>query len=153
MAKPQTLAPGSYHLSGFTMLELLVVLLIVSLLAAAMPLAMTRVLTARRVDNLAAQIVTSVRDAQGLSRVRGVPVTLQLQGSRLRCVPADERRCRVSWGSAITVRLVDAQGQSMGGLTVLPDGTAQGAAFEVSAGRQVRRMIVSSLTGRIRNAG
>lgn len=135
------------RVAGFTLLELLVVMAIVTLLAAALPAALNRSLPGRRVAVTTDRLVAGVRDAQAASVLSGQPVTLELQS---RGFAFSHRAARAgSFAASTRVVLTDTEGRPAREITVFPDGSAQGGRFEIVDGPHRRTVIVSPLTGRV----
>jgi hypothetical protein len=122
------------------------VLTILVLMASLFPLAMNRVLPARRVDAAARTMWSALRHAQSLSAVSGREVTLTVQGRRVE-VPSAQR----SWSLPVAAAApgVAAGADSRMQVAFYPDGTSGGATIELRAGKRVRTVTVSALTGRL----
>lgn len=140
---PGTSATGR---GGFTLIELLVVLTILVLIASLFPLAMNRILPARRVDAAARTMWSALRHAQSLSTVIGREVTVTVQGRRVE-VPSAQR----SWNLPVAATAPDVApgADSRMHVAFFPDGTSGGATMEIRAGKRMRTVTVSALTGRI----
>lgn len=138
--------------SGFTLLELMVVMAILVLVATLLPLALDRALPGHRVATTAERLMSLVREAQGSSVVSGRPVTLQVQGHEL--VTQDAANSAAigrpfSFPTSTTVSLKDLEGRAAAALVVYPDGSAQPARFDVEDSGRHRAVIVSAVTGRV----
>ncbi len=119
---------------AFTLLELLVVMAIVAMAAAAVPLALDRLLPARRVAVAADRLRAAVREAQTSSLLSGRPITLDL--------------AQISLPRSVHVSLQGA-GPPTGTLIVFPDGSAQNARLAVAEGEHLSVVRVSALTGHV----
>src|SRR5436305_102535 len=97
-------APGSHphrtdgsRRSGFTLLELMVVLLVLVMAAALFPLALDRALPARRVTTTADHLIAAVRNAQAVSTASGRPVTLTINAQGLSVGAREAGEARARW--------------------------------------------------------
>jgi len=142
---------GEQHAWGFTLLELIVVLAIVALMAGMVPLALGRALPGRRVAATAERLVALVDEAQAESEARGRPLRLKLVDRTLIADPSEARSALqpVSWADSTKVTLTDGLGRATPALVVYPDGSTDGAQFQVVDGSHQARVQVSALTGRI----
>jgi general secretion pathway protein H len=130
-------ATGSGRCHGFSLIELLVVLLILVLLTGLMPLAIERMVPARRIAAVCQDLESRLRDLQSLALASGRETVLTPDTLHL---PAD-----------ITLRLLDnVSGRSLTDLTFFTDGSSTGGRFEVAYGARHRTIIVSRILGRVR---
>jgi prepilin-type N-terminal cleavage/methylation domain-containing protein len=129
---------------GFTLMELLVVIVILVLLSSALPLALDRTLPSRRVLATTRQLIAAIRNAQSLSAACGRPVQLQLSGAELAGEGIFAR-----FPVTTHVTLQGADGVSLNALSVYPEGTSTEARIVVSERAHQRTLYLSSLTGRI----
>jgi general secretion pathway protein H len=133
--------------SGFTLLELMVVIAIMAALTALFPLALNRFVPARRVDAAARALVADLRLAQARSVASGKPVTVEptAHGYRIASVAARE------WRSSTEIALKSLDGSAgMPALRVFADGSSTGGRFTIRDGERERAVTVSELTGRLR---
>ncbi len=131
---------------GFTLLELLVVLAIISAIAAAFPLALNRFVPARRVDAAARILLADIRLAQARAVIMDRPVVLEASAHGYH-IGADVMR---EWNPSTSLALHSADGaQPIDSLRLFPDGSTNGAQLVISDGQRMRSVRVSPLTGRV----
>lgn len=138
--------------SGFTLLELMVVMAILVLVATLLPMALDRALPGHRVATTAERLMSLVREAQGSSVVSGRPVTLTVQGHEL--VTQDGATSAAigrpfSFPTSTNVSLIDLEGRAATALVVYPDGSTQPVRFDIEDSGRRRAVIVSAVTGRV----
>lgn len=128
---------------GFTLLELLVVLTLLVLLAAAWPLAGSRLLPAQALRNEAASLYATVRLARSDALVHdsSTVVTVLDDGRGYRYGTTDHR---LSSGVRLTL---DPAGS--GTLTFFPDGSSTGGHLILRSGARASEVTVGPLTGRV----
>lgn len=142
----RTLGTGSER--GFTLLELMVVMAILVMIAAAFPFAIDRAMPGHRVAAITQRLGSMVRAAQVSSLASGKPVTVRLEGRDR--VAADNSFVKdQAIPASVAVSMEDPDGRVIPGLVLYPDGSAQGARIEVNEGDRRGVVVVSALTGRV----
>lgn len=121
--------------SGFTLLELLVVLGIMLMMAAAFPLVLDRALPGRRVTIATTHLVAAIRAAQARSVTQGKPVSVQLATLTASLSPSTH------------VSFVDSNGVPLSSLRLYPDGSATGGRLRVVDGSHDSILVVNAITG------
>ncbi len=137
---------------GFTLLELIVVLSIMVLMAGVLPLALNRMLPARRAALAAEQLTADITWLQIRSSATGARgrISLTPTGYRLE-VRAQQKEVDLAASTTLRFMRVD-NDADLGDLTVYPDGTCSPARITVvDSGRRVS-LSISMLTGRVRRA-
>lgn len=123
---------------GMTLIELLTVLAILAMLAGLFPLAIQRMIPARRLAAATQSLTLQLRELQSQSAASGRPLQLTLENAQ-------------RTGIAVTLK-ADSQSQPSQVVTMYPDGTSSGGAFELRSGSHTASVIVSHLTGQVRRA-
>ncbi|MEJ0037694.1 MAG: prepilin-type N-terminal cleavage/methylation domain-containing protein [Gammaproteobacteria bacterium] len=136
-------APCARRQSGFTLMELLVVVAILVLLSSALPLALDRALPGRRVMATTQKLQSAIRDAESLSVARGRPVRLEFRDSGM------SGDLSLQFPSTTRVVLKDGDGLELHALSVYPEGTATEANIFVSERTHLRTLHLSGVTGRV----
>jgi general secretion pathway protein H len=137
---------------GFTLLELMVVMAILVMIAAAFPLALDHAMPGRRVSTTAERLVARIHEAQDLSLMSGRPYRLTLQDHGLL---TQDTTTLATMGHALLfppstqVSLFNTERQAVPALLVYPDGSAQAGQFSVADGAYRSSVLVSSVTGRV----
>jgi len=133
--------------SGFTLLELLVVLAIMVLITAAWPLASSRVFAAQHLRNESQQLAGAIRLAEVTARVTGTPqeLTISQEGKNYQ-IAAESRELP----DGLTLRIRgESMGSSSGRLLVFPDGSSNGGVLDLSAQNRTTTLRVLPATGRV----
>jgi general secretion pathway protein H len=140
------------QLRGFTLLELLVVLVIGVLLVSLAPPLLSGLSGATELRGAARQVAAGLRSArnEAVSRQREAALTLDLEQHRFG-VTGDPREIALPERLAIQLytaqeELVDA---TSGGIRFFPDGSSTGGAITVSGPKRAYRVNVDWLTGAI----
>jgi prepilin-type N-terminal cleavage/methylation domain-containing protein len=136
--------------SGFTLLEMLVVLSILVLVTSLFPWAWNRMVPARRVAVTTERISAAVRDAQVKSAWIGVPVRPRVKDHALAASSVSGPAELTALPASIQVRLNDPLGRELDELVVFPDGSARAGQFEIEDQLGHHYSVsVSGLTGRV----
>ena len=141
--------------SGFTLIELMVVLAIMVLVASALPLALNRALPARRVAVAADKLVADIRWLQTQSTMLGRPARISIleSGYQLKLESTDRSRdVALAKSTALSLRARE-DGRIVKELLIYPDGTSSAGRFEVSDSGRHATVEISMLTGRARRIG
>ena len=126
--------------AGFTLLELLVVLAVIALIAAAVPVALRQMMPAQQLKVAAADLATQLRDLQSTAVRTGRTQAFGAQTAR-----------EVPPGITIEMFAPGAGTLSMRAIDFHPDGSTSGGRIVLSSGERRRELQVSALTGRVRN--
>lgn len=140
---PMSSAGGSPAQGGFTLFELLVVMLIVVLSAVAIAAALPRTGAGPAVDLAAVRVADGFKKARMRAVSRGTTVAL--------VIDADQHSYRIGPAGPV-IHLPDTVSITPLHSAVIrffPDGGADPAAVRLIAGGQTRRVEVSPLTGRV----
>jgi general secretion pathway protein H len=139
---PVTSATGS---RGFTLLELLVVLTILVLMAAAWPLAARRLFPGQQLRNAAQSFVADVRIARLTSRTTGTPQGITVDDTGTAYITASGTHL-LSSGVLMRVRTEPAYDSRR--VQFYPDGSTSGAILDFELPSRSVSVAVSPLTGR-----
>jgi general secretion pathway protein H len=141
---PVTSATGS---AGFTLLELLVVLAIMVLIAAAWPLASSRVFAAQHMRNESQQLAGAIRVAQMTARITGQPQELRVyEEGRAYRIAADTHELPV--GLTLSIRGQSAE-TSAERFLLFPDGSSSGETLAISFQERTSTVRILPATGRV----
>lgn len=141
MAMPAISATGSAPKpsTGFTLIELMVVLAIIVLLIAAIPFAANRLLPSRRVATTMDRLLQDMRwlEAQSIASGAAGRLTLESRGYRLHVGSTAESR-QLPASTVVRIRAV-ADNRPLTDLAVFPDGTRASGILEVEdSGRRAQ---------------
>jgi general secretion pathway protein H len=151
-----TSATGS---RGFTLLELMVVMAIVGLMAAAVPLVFSRQsLQSRRTAAGAQLLQAALRDAQSRSILYNEPAQVSVSDRTLVVVfastrPGAAKAPRQSYSIDAPLSVARDMAGTVGPVILYPDGSASGAILRVGDGAQQASVSISAISGRISIVG
>ena len=137
--------------AGMTLLELLVVMALLAMLAGLFPLALQRMVPARRLTTVARTLVVDLRDLQSRAALAGVPLklTVDSEGYGLQQVARDSStHVRLPPDVRMTLK-ESSHTQPITTLIMYPDGSSSGGEFELRIEQRLAKIDVSSLTGRV----
>jgi Tfp pilus assembly protein FimT len=129
----------------------MVVLAIAILLAAALPLALQRVLPARRVTAATDRMLADIRwsQAQAIASGRAAHIETADHGYAIRIGSRTERHVQLAASTSLHVQSGSPATANVV-LTLYPDGTSGGGRFELADSGRLTHIEVSLLTGRVR---
>jgi len=135
-----------------TLLELLVVIMLLAIVAALFPLAIQRMMPARRLAAAARHLTVDLRELQSQAAVSGRPLALVLEPSGYMVQEMLENSTRhVTWPEKTTATLkAAADAQPSRELVMYPDGSSSGGEIELRLGERLATVSVTATTGRVR---
>lgn len=136
-----TSATGNH---GFTLLELLVVLTILVLMAAAWPFAAPRLFPAQQLRNTAQSFVADVRSARLTARTTGTRQEITVEASGTSYATATGSRLL---SNGILMHIRGEQSSVSPSLALYPDGSTSGAIVDLALASRSLSVAVSPLTG------
>lgn len=138
--------------SGFTLVEMLVVLLIASLAFAAIPPLLSAAMPGTELKGAARQLAASLRYAryQAITERREVALILDLEGRRY-SLQGEGRVSRLpeDLSLALTTGHTEVIGERQGMIRFFPDGSSSGGRIELASGKRSSSVDVDWLTGRV----
>ena len=145
-----TSATGSAR--GFTLVEMMVVLAVLALLAASLPLAINRLVPARRTVAAADRLLADVSRMQSESASAGAPARLTLTASGYRLDFGGTRASsEVALPASTSLRLrARDEDRPLHELVVYPDGTASPGRLEIADSGRSAAVEIGMLTGSAR---
>ena len=136
--------------SGFTLVELLVVLAIAGLLVALVPPVVSALVPDFRAKAVAQEVVAELRDARGDAIARHRPITLVFSTEGYGRAGAVHRHDLPRSVSFLAVSVPPAEREADGShIDFYPDGSTSGARVRIAAGKARIDIVVDWLTGRI----
>jgi type II secretion system protein H len=132
---------------GFTLLELMVVLAIIVLMAAAWPIASAQIFGAQRLRDEAQQLAGAVRLGQMTARITGVQEELRISpDGTTYSIVTDEHH--LPHGMTLHLR-AQSEDASARPLILFPDGSSTGAVLNLSLRDRVAVLQILRMTGRL----
>jgi general secretion pathway protein H len=147
---PATWATGSRR--GFTLVELMVVLAVAALLATSIPLALNRLMPARRTIAAADRLIADVQRLQSEAASSGAVARMRMNGTGYELdIPGQRALATVTLPGSMTLRLrAREEDRPLRELVVYPDGTASPGRFEFADSGRQAVVEIGMLTGRPR---
>ncbi|SLN57907.1 GspH/FimT family protein [Oceanibacterium hippocampi] len=149
----QPMTGGLRASGGFTLLELVVALVVISFaFATVMPL-LDRAIPGARLDAASTGLVMTLREARGIAIRDGREITVNFDAAARRAM-VEGAATGDPWPNDAAVLLYDQAGRALTGtkarIVFLPDGSSSGGVIEIAATGDSRRLTVDWLTGRVR---
>lgn len=143
-------APGKAK--GFTLVELLVVLVVIGLLVAVAPLTLNRVVPSLELRTKTRELAAALRNARGaaIRDNREAALTLDVEANWYRL---DGRAREQAIPSDIELKLLTAtselEGQGAGRVRFFPDGSSTGGQITLARGDDTYYILIDWLSGRV----
>jgi general secretion pathway protein H len=138
---------------GFSLVEMLVVLAILGLAAAASGPALDAVLPARRLERAAEALRAEIDRLRGEALRTGRTLHLTLDGPANRFVSSRAGAAAIPVAAALRVDVPHTKRGEAGDIRFLPDGSSSGGRIVLTRGTASRVLVVSALTGLVRGEG
>ena len=144
--------PAGSSRSGFTVLELLVVMVVVAVAASSVLVLYRKPSAAMEVKAAALVTASRFRDLRALAVSTGTQRAAQIDVAR-RVITYGDGRAPVNINRAITMTVTAADSETLSssraGLRYFPNGSSTGATIEFHAERQSYEVRINWLTGRV----
>jgi general secretion pathway protein H len=150
--RPKTWSAGSRGAAGFSLLELLAVLLIAGLLLAVVPPLVSRAVPGVQLKSVTRTLVGALRHSRSLAISRAKPAGLAVDlDAREVVVPGRTRPIPIPDQVDIEVTVAQSQMPSaaVAGIAFFPDGSSTGGRITLSRDRVRYRIDVDWLTGKV----
>lgn len=136
---------------GFSLVELMVVMLIVSMLFALVGVSITRSIRGAEVRNASRDIVAGIRHTRGQAIIHRQQQTFDVDADARTWTAAGREPVTLPEGLEITLETARSEmtGENAGGIRFYPDGASTGGSVELIAGERVWTINVSWLTGEV----
>jgi general secretion pathway protein H len=128
--------------AGFTLLELLTALAVISLTLALAPMAFDRMAPRRQLDAQSQALASGLRDLRALAQLSGTVQSARLERGALWL---GERRHALPEGIAV-------DGGALARVTFFPDGSSSGGDLLLTSAHGARQIVVRRATGRVQVA-
>ena len=155
-ALPRSPSPAARRLSaprarGFTLLEILVVILLIGIAAAAVSVSVTQGLASARINAASGEIAAGLRATRAQAIVRGSEQTFDVDVDAGTWSGAKRRNVHLPPGLrlAVTSALEDRADAHTGRIRFFPDGSSTGGHIVLTSGRRQWRVNVAWLTGQV----
>lgn len=143
--------PSTLRLGGFSLVELMVVMLIVSMLFALVGVSISRSIRGAEIRNASREIVAGIRHTRGQSIIQRQQQTFQVDADARSWTAANRETVQLPEGLDITIETARSEmtGENAGGIRFYPDGASTGGSVELIAGERSWTINVSWLTGEV----
>lgn len=137
---------------GFTLLEMLAVILLIGIAVAAVSVSVTQGLASARINAAAAELAAALRATRAQAIVRGKDQNFDLDTRTDSYLDARQRDVRLPKGMhvSITSAKEDRPNDHTGRIRFFPDGSSTGGRITLQSGRRQWHVNVSWLTGEVR---
>lgn len=151
-AMPTSRTGNAGRSPGYTLLELVIVLLIIGMCLTAIARSGMQKMPGFELRTGTAMVAAALREARSLA-IRDnqeIPVMVDVEGRTLQIgAESDERRLDSSLGLSLYTVKSEMQGRSRGAIRFFPDGSSSGGRIRLSSATQVNDVLVSWLTGHV----
>lgn len=136
---------------GFSLVELMVVMLIVSLLFAVVGVSVSRSIEGAEIRNASREIVAGIRHTRGQAIIKRQQQVFHVDADKRSWTASGQESVEIPEGLDITINTARSEltGENAGGIRFYPDGASTGGNVELQAGERVWRINVSWLTGEV----
>lgn len=136
---------------GFTLFEMLAVILLIGIAAAAVSVSVTQGLASARINAASGEIAAGLRATRAQAIVRGSEQTFDVDVDAGTWSGAKRRNVRLPPGLrlAVTSALEDRADAHTGRIRFFPDGSSTGGHIVLTSGRRQWRVNVAWLTGQV----
>ncbi|TAL85300.1 MAG: type II secretion system protein GspH [Rhodanobacter sp.] len=137
---------------GFTLLEMLAVILLIGIAVAAVSISVTKSLTSARTHAAAAELAAALRATRAQAIVRGKQQNFDLDTRADSYLDARQRDVRLPKGMRVSITSAqeDRPNDHTGRIRFFPDGSSTGGRITLQSGRRQWHVNVSWLTGEVR---
>jgi general secretion pathway protein H len=138
--------------NGFTLLEMLAVILLIGIAAAAVSISVTQGLASARVRAAGSELAGALRAARAQAIVRGHDQNFDVdtQANSYRNVKQEDVRLPKGMRVSITSAKEDQPNDHTGRIRFFPDGSSTGGRITLQSGKREWHVNVSWLTGEVR---
>jgi general secretion pathway protein H len=134
---------------GFTLIEILVVMLICTLLISLVPLGISKTTKKYQSKILVNEVVTLLANARNYSKKHNHSVTVTLEKDYLvsEYVTGNKSRANIPKNSSLILQSLDKK--KVNTITFFPNGYSSGASIQIIATNRIQVISVSGLSGKI----
>ena len=151
MRSPESRAPACRRAAGFTLIELVAVIVLIALIFAMVSLSFSKSLASAKVQAASRDLVAALRYTRGQAIVTGKSTSLELDIENNRYMVPPRRVVNLPSNMRMSLLTADNEvtGQSSGRIRFFPDGASTGGHISVFLGNDEWRINVDWLTGMV----
>ncbi|WP_376692662.1 GspH/FimT family pseudopilin [Wenzhouxiangella sp. EGI_FJ10409] len=144
-------SPARSRSGGFSLIELMVVMLIVSMLFAVVGVSVSRSVRGAEIRNASRDIVAGIRHTRGQAIIQRQQQVFHVDADARSWTAAGRDAVELPEGLDITIETARSEltGENAGGIRFYPDGASTGGSVELLAGERTWTVEVSWLTGEV----
>ena len=148
---PNYRAPACRRARGFSLIELVAVMVLIALVFAMVSLSFSRSLAGAKVQAASRDLVAALRYTRGQAIVHGKPASLELDVENNRYMVPPTRVVNLPKNMRMSLLTADSEqtGRSSGRIRFFPDGASTGGHITVFMGNEEWRINVDWLTGAV----
>jgi general secretion pathway protein H len=139
------------RVAGFSLVELMVVMMLVSLLFAVVGVSVSRSIRGAEIRNASREIVAGIRHTRGQAIVQRQQQVFHVDADAKTWTASGREPVAIPEGLEITIDTARSEltGENAGGIRFYPDGASTGGSVELLAGERTWTIQVSWLTGEV----
>jgi general secretion pathway protein H len=151
-ARPSSSFAGRHRLRGFTLMEMLAVILLIGIAAAAVSISVTQGLASARVRAASSELAAALRATRAQAIVRGKDQVFDVdtRADTYRDVRQQDVALPKGLRVSITSAAQDQPNDHTGRIRFFPDGSSTGGRITLQSGQRQWHVNVSWLTGEVR---
>lgn len=137
--------------SGFSLLELMVVMVLVAMLFAVVGVSISRSVSGAEIRNAAREITAGIRHTRGQAIVQRQQMVFHVDAENRTWTAAERDQVELPEGLEITLETARSEltGENAGGIRFYPDGASTGGSIMLTANEREWAINVSWLTGEV----
>lgn len=139
------------RVAGFSLIELMVVMMLVSLLFAVVGVSVSRSIQGAEIRNASREIVAGIRHTRGQAVIQRQQQVFHVDADSRTWTASSREPVELPEGLDITIETARSEltGENAGGIRFYPDGASTGGSVELRAGERTWTVEVSWLTGEV----
>lgn len=137
--------------AGFSLVELMVVMLIASMMFALVGVSISRSIEGAEIRNASREIVAGIRHTRGQAIIQRQQQVFHVDADAKTWTAAGREPVKIPEGLDITIDTARSEltGENAGGIRFYPDGASTGGSVELLANERTWKVEVSWLTGEV----
>ncbi len=149
--RPPAVAPRRLRAAGFSLIELMVVMLLIVLLFAVVGVSVSRSVGGAEIRNAAREITAGIRHTRGQAIIQRQQQVFLVDANQRTWQAANREPVQLPDGLEITLETARSEmtGENAGGIRFFPDGASTGGSVRVHAQQREWQINIAWLTGEV----